>query len=66
MVVGDDSGAIHIYDYKTLGHLKTFKKHLGPILAIKIDQENQCIFFTGSDSKLGAIRRVNEEWLSSG
>jgi hypothetical protein len=59
LVVGDDSGAIHIYDYKTLGHLKTFKKHLGPILAVKIDKENNCIFFTGSDSKVSAIRRAN-------
>lgn len=37
LVVGDTDGAVHVYDYRTLGHLKTFKRHLGPILAIKID-----------------------------
>jgi hypothetical protein len=66
VVVGDTEGGLHIYDYRTLGHLKSFKKHLGPILAIKIDQENDTVFFTGSDSKVVAIKRVNEDWTLTG
>lgn len=57
--MADDAGALHVYDYKNLGHLKTFKKHLGPILAIKIDKVNSTIYYTGSDSKVVAIRKVN-------
>jgi len=37
VAIGDDNGALHIYDFKTLGHLKTIKRHLGAILAIKIN-----------------------------
>jgi hypothetical protein len=46
--------------------LKSFKRHLGPILAIKIQEETDTIFFSGSDSKVAAIRRVNDEWVLSG
>jgi hypothetical protein len=66
IAVADDTGAMNIYDYNNLGHLKTFKKHLGPILTIKIDKVNSTIYYSGSDSKVIAIRRVNEEWLLSG
>lgn len=59
IVTGDDTGTLNIYDYHNLGHLKTFKKHLGPILTIKIDKLNSTIYYTGSDSKVVAIRKVN-------
>jgi len=66
VVVGDSEGALHIYDFRTQGHLKTFKRHMGPILSIKIDGESDTIFFTGSDSKVAAVRRVNGDWVLSG
>ncbi len=66
LVVGDTDGSIHLYDFKTLGHLKSFKRHLGPILAIKIDEESDTVFFSGSDSKVAAIRRINDDWVLSG
>jgi len=46
--------------------LKSFKRHLGPILAIKIDEESDTVFFSGSDSKVAAIRRINDDWVLSG
>jgi len=39
---------------------------LGPILAIKIDEESDTVFFSGSDSKVAAIRRINDDWVLSG
>jgi WD40 repeat protein len=60
--VGDDKGSLHVYDWKFLSHVKTFSEHQGPILAIKIDEESNSVYFTGSDSKIGMIRLVNEEW----
>jgi hypothetical protein len=64
--VGDDSGTLHVYDYKTLGHLKTFKRHAGPILTIKIDDSTDTVYFTGADSKVAAIKLVNDDWMLSG
>lgn len=66
LVIGDTDGSIILYDFKTLGHLKSFKRHMGPILAIKIDEETDTIFFSGSDSKVVAIKRVNNDWVLSG
>jgi WD40 repeat protein len=66
VVIGDTDGSLHIYDYKTLGHLKSFKKHLGPILTIKIDEKNDIIFYSGSDSKVVAIKRVKDDWSLTG
>ena len=60
--VGDDKGCLHVYDWKFLSHVKTFSEHQGPILAVKIDEQSQSVYFTGSDSKVAMIRLVNEEW----
>jgi hypothetical protein len=32
---------------------------MGPILTIKIDDKSDTIFYSGSDSKVVAIKRVN-------
>ena len=60
IAIGDTEGSIHIYDYKTLGHLKSFKKHVGPILAIKIDEKSDTVFCSGPDSKIVAVKWINE------
>jgi WD40 repeat protein len=60
--VGDNKGSLHIYDWKLLSHVKTFSEHQGPVLAIKVDDETKSVYFTGSDSKVGMVRLVNEEW----
>lgn len=39
---------------------------MGPILAIKIDEKSDTIYFSGSDSKVAAIRRVNNDWILAG
>lgn len=62
MFVGDETGALHIYDWKYLAHLKTVKKHEAPILSIKVDSSNNAVYFSGSDSKVSCIKEVNGEW----
>lgn len=62
MFVGDNKGALHVYDWRLLAHVKTFSEHQGPILAIKIDETTNSIYFTGSDSKVCMARLVGEEW----
>jgi hypothetical protein len=34
--VGDDRGALHVYDWKFLSHVKTFHEHQAPVLAIRV------------------------------
>lgn len=34
--IGDDSGALHVYDWKYLSHVKTFHEHEAAILSIKV------------------------------
>lgn len=36
---------------------------MGAILAIKIDEMNDTIYFTGSDSKISTIKRTNDQWI---
>lgn len=60
--VGDDRGALHVYDWKFLSHVKTFHEHEAPILAIKVGEDKNTVYFTGSDSKICMIRLVGHEW----
>lgn len=60
--VGDDKGALHVYDWKFLSHVKSFHEHEAPILAIKVSPKEKTVYFTGSDSKLCVIKLVAEEW----
>jgi WD40 repeat protein len=62
VLVGDDKGSLHVYDWKLLSHVKTFSEHEGPILAIKIDEASNSVYFSGSDSKVCMARLVGEEW----
>lgn len=60
--VGDDRGALHVYDWKFLAHVKSFHEHEAPILAIKVSESDNTVYFTGSDSKVCLIRLIGEEW----
>jgi len=59
--VGDDQGSLHVYDWKFLSHLKTFHQHEAAILSIKVAGPN-IVYYSGSDSKIGMIKLVGENW----
>jgi hypothetical protein len=56
--VGDDKGSLHVYDWKFLSHVKSFHEHEAPILTIKVSENKNTVYFTGSDSKVCLIRLV--------
>ena len=62
VIIGDNKGSLHVYDWKLLSHVKTFSEHQGPVLAIKIDELTNSVYFSGSDSKVCMLRLVNDEW----
>jgi len=61
-IAGDEKGGLHIYDWKLLSHVKSFHEHQGPILSIKVDVHTNTVYFTGSDSKVGVVRLIGDEW----
>jgi hypothetical protein len=61
-IAGDERGGLHIYDWKLLSHTKSFHEHEGPILSIKVDADCNTVYFTGSDSKVGVVRLIDNEW----
>lgn len=60
--VGDDQGALHVYDWKFLAHVKSFHEHAAPILTIKVSANEDTVYFSGSDSKICMIKLVGNEW----
>ena len=62
VIVGDESGRIHVLDWKFCTPVKSFHEHMAPILTIKVHPETMTVYFSGSDSKVGIIRLVGEEW----
>ena len=57
VLVGDDKGSLHVYDWKFLSHLKTFHEHEAAILTIKVANANT-VYFSGSDSKISVAKLI--------
>ena len=57
VLVGDDKGSLHVYDWKFLSHLKTFHEHEAAILKIKVANANT-VYFSGSDSKISVAKLI--------
>ena len=47
--------------------MKTFRQHQAPILCIKPDQVNECVYVSGVDSKVIALKYMVEQgWVLVG
>ena len=63
LYLGDTEGALSIYETKYLTFVSSQKRHSGPILAII--SHNNCIYVTGCDSKIIAVKQINDRFVVS-